>query len=109
MGEDRKFPQYTDAVYRLIHMQSETIYAKDISPVVHISPDVIIKYAKTGMWDQERMGKFIVSGNRVKFLRKDFLQKAGFIPEDPPEESIMQQILDQLIAIRGLLENGGAA
>lgn len=109
MGEDRKFPQYTDAVYRLIDMQSETIYAKDIAPVVHISPDVIIRYAKTGMWDQERMGKFIISGNRVKFLRKDFLQKAGFIPEDPPEESIMQQILKQLIAIRGLLENGGAA
>ena len=72
-------PIYTDEVLRLINMKDEMIYAKDISPVIHIKPDTIIRYVKTGTWDADRLGNFIESGRCVKFYRIDFLRKGGWI------------------------------
>lgn len=103
MTEERKFPKYSDAVLAMIDRKDEMVTAADLAPIVHMSPDVIIKYAKDGKWDQAHQGNFVISGNRVKFFRRDFLQKAGFIPEDPPEKTVMQMILEELTAIRELL------
>ena len=73
-----KTPVYTDDVLRLIHMQDEMVFAKDLAPVVKMKPDVIIKYAKDGKWPRE-ICNFIVSGSHVKFFRIDFLRKGGWI------------------------------
>ena len=89
-------PKITEDVQRLIDMDSEMIFAKDIAPVIHMNPDVIIKYAKDGTWDQDHLGKFVLSGDRVKFFRKDFLQKCGFIGKEP-EAKTVEQLLTEIV------------
>ena len=58
-----------------------------------------VKYAKDGTWDADRLGNFVISGGHVKFFRKDFLQKCGFLEpekeEDPTTE--MLQMLGKLL------------
>lgn len=97
--EERK-PEITEAVQRLIDMDTEMVYAKDIAPVVHMNPDVIVKYAKDGSWN---ICRFVRSGESVKFFRKDFLQKCGFITEDPPEKALLDHVIEELKQIRQLL------
>ena len=102
-----KKPKITPDVQRLIDMNDEMILAKDIAPVMHMNTDVIIKYAKCGMWDADRLGNFIVSGNRVKFFRKDFLQKCGFMepePEEPTAREMLEKIWEALMDIRILVK-----
>ena len=72
-------PKYTDEVLRLIHMEDEMIYAKDIAPILHMNPDVIIKRVKDGDWLMEHLGNYIITGRCVKFFRIDFLRKGGWI------------------------------
>ena len=95
--EARKFPKYSDDVRLLMDMNAETVPASLLAPVVRMHPSVIIEYAKTGKWN---LCKYVISGNRVKFFRRDFLQKMGFIPEDPPQKDLMEMILEELKAIR---------
>ena len=86
----------SDAVRRLMEMDADTVYAKDIAPIVKIHPQTIIDYAKTGRWDQDSLGKFVISGDRVKFFRLDFLQKCGFLEpekEGPNVEQMLAEIL----------------
>lgn len=78
MADERKFPKYSDAIYRLIDLDSEMVTAADIAPVVRMHPEVIIRYAKTGQWPRE-ICNYVVSGSRVKFFRVDFLKKGGWI------------------------------
>ena len=78
MGDDRRFPKYSAPIYRLMDMDKELIYAVDIAPVVRMNPQVIIKYAKEGKWPKD-ICNYIISGNRVKFFRVDFLRKGGWI------------------------------
>lgn len=85
-------PTVTDAVRHLMAMNSEVVSAKYIAPILKMSESVIVKYAKDGTWDQDNLGKYVISGGRVKFFRKDFLQKCGFLePEkekDPTTEML---------------------
>ena len=39
------------------------------------------------------------------FLMMDFLQKMGFLQEDPPEKDMMTLILEELKAIREMIAN----
>ena len=88
----------SEAVNRLMEMDDDMVFAKDIAPILHMKPDVIIKYAKDGTWDQERLGNFVLSGDRVKFFRRDFLQKCGFIEPDP-EEPTERQLLERIVQL----------
>ena len=91
-----KRPKITADVQRLIDMEDEVVYAKDLAPIVHIKPDVIIRYAKTGQWN---LCRFVISGDRVKFFRKDFLQQCGFLDPEPEKnstEELLTAILRQL-------------
>ena len=76
--QDRKFPKYSDAIFRLMDLDCEMITAEDLAPIVRMHPSVIIKYAKDGTWPRE-ICNYVVSGNRVKFFRVDFLRKGGWI------------------------------
>lgn len=94
--------EHSDAVQLLINLKAETVSAALLAPVVKMHPSVIIEYAKTGKWD---LCKYVISGNRVKFFRLDFLQKMGFLQEDPPEKDLMTMILEELKAIREMIAN----
>ena len=78
MGDDRRFPKYSDPIFRLMDMDCEMIRAEDLAPIVRMNPQVIIKYAKEGKWPKD-ICNYIISGNRVKFFRVDFLRKGGWI------------------------------
>ena len=99
-------PPITEAVRRLMEMQDEVVSARHLAPIVKMHPSVIIQYAKEGQWDQERLGKFVISGDRVKFFRKDFLQKCGFMdpePEKPTAEQLLERIVQLLTDMNWLL------
>ena len=92
-------PTITPEVQRLINMEDEVITAAQLAPILKMHPQTIIDRAKSGLWDQDRLGKFVISGDRVKFFRKDFLQKCGFIEPEEPKQPTDLQILGQLIAL----------
>lgn len=100
-------PAMSEAVRNLMAMSDETVSAKYIAPILRMAESVIIKYAKDGTWDQEHLGKYVISGNRVKFFRKDFLQKCGFIEPDPEEktaEQILMEMLEEVKAMRAEMQ-----
>ncbi len=78
VGDERKFPKYSEAIYALMDRTEELVTAADIAPIVRMNPGVIVKYAKDGMWPRE-ICNYIVSGTRVKFFRVDFLKKGGWL------------------------------
>lgn len=100
-------PVYTEAVRNLMAMPDDMVSAKYIAPILHMKTDVVIKYAKDGTWDADRLGNYVISGNRVKFFRKDFLEKCGFMepePDEPPAEKMLAQIWEALMDIRILVK-----
>lgn len=98
--EARKFPKFSDEVYALIGRTDEFVSARDLAPIVHMNPSVIVKYAREGKWD---LSKCVVTPGRVKFARLDFLRKMGFIPEEAPQKDVLAAVLDELKEIRQLL------
>ena len=101
-----KTPTITEPVRQLMAMDCEVVSAKYIAPVVKMSESVIIHRVKSGEWDPEMLGKYVISGNRVKFFRKDFLQKCGFMePEkaEPTVEQLMQRVIQLLMDMNWLL------
>ena len=93
-------PILTDAVRTLMAMNAEVVPAEYIAPVLKMSKSVLIHRVKSGQWDQDALGKYVISGNRVKFFRKDFLQKCGFISAEKPGKTTEQQLEE----IRSLLD-----
>lgn len=69
---------YSPEVVKLIESREELVHAADIAPIVRMSPDRIIGYAKTGQWPRE-ICNYVVTGRCVKFFRIDFLRKGGWI------------------------------
>jgi len=97
-----RHPEYDTALEALKACQSETVPACMIAPILNMNPGVIIKYAKDGTWDRERLGNFVISGDRVKFFRRDFLQKCGLMDpdaEEPTDHQLMVALVDALTAI----------
>ena len=89
----------SDPVKVLMEMTDETVSAKHIAPILKMNPSVIVKYAKDGTWDADRLGKYVISGGHVKFFRKDFLQKCGLMDPDPEKKPTDLLILEQMIAL----------
>lgn len=88
--------QMSDAVRALMEMDAEVVSAKHIAPIVHMSESVIVKKAKDGTWNADRLGNYVISGGRVKFFRKDFLQKCGFM-EPEAEGQTSEQLLTEIL------------
>ena len=97
-------PAMSEAVRHLMAMTDETVSAKYIAPILRMAESVIIKYAKDGTWDQEHLGKYVISGNRVKFFRKDFLVKCGFLDPDPEVKTAEQLLMEMLAEVRAMRE-----
>lgn len=99
------------ALEALKNSTEEMVTAAQIAPILHMNPGVIVKYAKDGTWIQDNMGKFIISGDRVKFFRRDFLQKCGFIPKDEPKrtaEDLLQEVIELIRVQNTMLIEMGA-
>lgn len=95
-----------DAVQRLMEMTDEVVPARLIAPVLKMSESILIHRVKTGQWNEDTLGKVVISGNRVKFFRKDFLQKCGFLqpePEEPTERQLLMRIIELLMDMNMLL------
>lgn len=98
---------YDTALEALKASTEEMVSANQIAPILHMNPGVIVKYAKDGTWNQDTLGKFVISGDRVKFFRRDFLQKCGFLqpdPEKPTQEDMFWKIWELLADIRILVK-----
>lgn len=95
-------PKVTADVQRLIDMDVEVVSAKHIAPIVKMNESVIIHYAKTGQWN---LCKYVISGDRVKFFRKDFLQQCGFIDPEPEEPTEKEVILAAISALETILKS----
>lgn len=70
--------EYSPAVQQLMAMTDEVVPASAIAPILQMHPSVIVSHVKTGKWDRN-VCNYIISGNRVKFFRIDFLRKGGWI------------------------------
>lgn len=94
-------PTITPAVLNLLSMNAEVVSAQYIAPILKMNPAVLVRRVKLGQWDEERMGRVVISGDRVKFYRLDFLRKGGFIdpPKVHPPEKTDSDRLDELIEL----------
>ena len=98
-------PKVTPDVQKLIDMDCEVVTAAQLAPILKMHPQTIIDRVKTGLWDQDRLGKFVISGERVKFFRMDFLQKCGFVEPDPEESTERKAILATISALETILKS----
>ena len=95
-------PVITEPVRRLMEMEDEMVFAKDLAPILKMSPDVIIHHAKHGEW---QFCRFIISGNRVKFFRRDFLQKCGFMEPEPEQTDERKMLLSAIETMETILKS----
>ena len=93
-----------EAINLLMMMESVTVNADLIAQALGMNPGVLRKHVKDGEY---HISKYEICGGRIRFFRKDFLQKIGEIPEDPEEPTdhqLLEKIWDTLMDIRILLK-----
>ena len=73
-----------------------TIGPELIAAALRMSPSVLRKHVRDGEY---HISAYDIQGSRIRFFRKDFLQKIGEIPEDPEEQPTDQLILKQLLDV----------
>jgi hypothetical protein len=96
-----RHPEYESALEALKACQSETVPAAMLAPIVNMNAGVIIKYAKEGKWN---LCKYVISGDRVKFFRRDFLQNCGLMDPDTEEPTDHQLAIAMVDALTAILE-----
>ena len=80
-----------EAIEIMKMMESVTVNADLIAQALGMNPGVLRKHVKDGDY---HISAYEVSGDRVRFFRKDFLQKIGEMPPDMPERTVVQAIDD---------------
>ena len=80
-----------EAIEVMKMMESVTVNADLIAQALGMNPGVLRKHVKDGDY---HISAYEVSGDRVRFFRKDFLQKIGEIPPDLPERTTAQALDD---------------
>ena len=83
------------AVEALKSMDTMTVGPELIAKALKMSPSVLREHVRRGEY---KISAVEVCGSRIRFFRKDFLQKIGEIPEDPPEKTDSDR-LDELIEL----------
>lgn len=86
-------------VRALIECDLEVVPASMISPIIRMHPSTMIDHVRKGEWN---LCATVISGDHVKFFRRDFLRNAGLI--DAKDELIMQ-VLEELKELRRLVES----
>ena len=82
----------------LIECDQEVVPASMIAPIIRMHPSTMIDHVRKGEWN---LCATVISGDHVKFFRRDFLRNAGLI--DAKDELIMQ-VLEELKELRRLVE-----
>lgn len=93
-----------EAINIMMMMESVTVNADLVAQALGMNPGVLRKHVKDGDY---HISAYEVSGDRVRFFRKDFLQKIGEMPEDPEaptDHQLLEQIWEVLADIRILLK-----
>ena len=80
-----------EAIDIMMMMESVTVNADLIAQALGMNPGVLRKHVRDGEY---HISAYEVCNDRIRFFRKDFLQKIGEIPEDPPERTVVQAIDD---------------
>ena len=83
------------AVEQMKRMTSVTVVPSLVAQALGMNPGVLRKHVHDGDY---KISAYEVCGNTIRFFRKDFLQKIGEIPEDPPEKTDSDR-LDELIEL----------
>ena len=86
-------------VRALIECDLEVVPASMIAPIIRMHPSTMIDHVRKGEWN---LCATVISGDHVKFFRRDFLRKAGLI--DAKDELIMQ-VLEEVKELRRLVES----
>ena len=93
-----------EAINIMMMMESVTVNADLVAQALGMNPGVLRKHVKDGDY---HISKYEVCGDRVRFFRKDFLQKIGELPPDPEypsTEQMLQQMWEAMMDIRILLK-----
>jgi hypothetical protein len=93
-----------EAIEIMKMMESVTVNADLIAQALGMNPGVLRKHVRDGNY---RISKYEINGDRIRFFRKDFLQKIGEMPEDPEEPTdhqLLEKIWETLMDIRILLK-----
>ena len=93
-----------DAI-ELLKRSGEVVVGPElIAQALKMNPGVLRKHVKDGEY---KLSAVEVCGSRIRFFRKDFLQKIGEMPEDPDEPTdhqLLEKIWETLMDIRILLK-----
>ena len=80
-----------EAIDIMMMMESVTVNADLIAQALGMNPGVLRKHVRDGEY---HISAYEVCNDRIRFFRKDFLQKIGELPPDPPERTVVQAIDD---------------
>ena len=93
-----------EAIDIMKRMDTVTVIPALVAQALGMNPDVLRKHARDGEY---KISAFEVTGNTVRFFRKDFLQKIGEMdpdPDHPTSEQLLEKIWEVLMDIRILLK-----
>ena len=89
-----------EAIEALKASDAVTVGPELIAAALRMSPSVLRKHVRDGEYN---ISAYDIQGSRIRFFRKDFLQKIGEIPEDPEEKTTDMLILEQLLDVNEAL------
>ena len=81
-----------EAIEIMKRMDTVTVIPALVAQALGMNPDVLRKHARDGEY---KISAYEVTGNTVRFFRKDFLQKIGEIEPDKPEKTTAQ-VLEEI-------------
>ena len=85
-----------EAIEIMKRMDTVTVIPALVAQALGMNPDVLRKHARDGEY---KISAYEVTGNTVRFFRKDFLQKIGEIEPDKPEKTtaqVLEEISDSM-------------
>ena len=94
-GERMDVNEQKAAVEALKSMDTMTVGPELIAKALKMSPSVLREHVRRGEY---KISAVDVCGGRIRFFRKDFLQKIGELPEDEPEKTDSDR-LDEIIEL----------
>lgn len=80
-----------EAIEIMKMMESVTVNADLIAQALGMNPGVLRKHVRDGDY---HISAYEVCNDRIRFFRRDFLQKIGEMPPDMPERTVVQAIDD---------------
>ena len=84
-----------EAIDIMKRMDTVTVIPALVAQALGMNPDVLRKHARDGEY---KISAFEVTGNTVRFFRKDFLQKIGEMDPDPEARTDSDR-LDEIIEL----------